>query len=66
MSNEWSPSDYSNMLTVGAAAIGSTMLILFKSRCSNVRLCCGLLACDRKVKDGDDIENQVEPPENNP
>ena len=30
--SEWTPNDYSNILTVGAAALCSVLLILFKSR----------------------------------
>ena len=45
----WTPNDYSNIITIGAAAVGSVMLILFKSKCSNIKLCCGLLSCDREV-----------------
>jgi hypothetical protein len=66
MTNVWTPSDYSNVLTVGSAAIGSIMLIVFKSRCSNVKLCCGLLSCDRKVKDDEENPRLETIPENNP
>ena len=50
----WTPNDYSNIITIGAAAIGAVMLILFKSKCSNIKLCCGLLSCDREVGNDDD------------
>ena len=58
----WSPGDYSNIITIGSAAIGSVMLILFKSRCSKVSLCCGLWACDREVKDEDEAAAQADNP----
>ena len=43
----WTPNDYSNIITIGAAAVGSVMLILFKSRCKNIKLCCGAVECVR-------------------
>tara|TARA_R110002020_G_C15838197_1_gene734898 strand:- start:82 stop:294 length:213 start_codon:yes stop_codon:yes gene_type:complete len=63
----WTPNDYSNIITIGAAAVGSVMLILFKSRCSNIKLCCGLLSCDREippeeVADDEGQDNQDNPP----
>ena len=45
MSSTWTPDDYSNIITIGAAAVGSVMLILYKSRCTKISLCCGLWAC---------------------
>ena len=60
----WGPGDYSNIITIGAAAIGSVLLIVFKSRCSNISLCCGLFACERKIKeDGEeeDPDEEVQP-----
>ena len=32
----WTPNDYANIITIGASAIGSVMLILFKSRCRKI------------------------------
>ena len=52
----WTPNDYSNFITICAAAIGSTLLVIFKSRCSHISLCCGLWSCDREVKDDDDVD----------
>ena len=45
----WTPNDYSNFITICAAAIGSTLLVLFKSRCSKITFCWGLYSCDREV-----------------
>ena len=56
MSAVWTPNDYSNIITIGAAAIGSVMLILFKSRCSKISLCWGLWSCDRDVTADEDEE----------
>ncbi len=54
----WTPNDYSNFITICAAAIGSTLLVLFKSRCSKISFCFGLYSCDREVlSDSDDEEN---------
>tara|TARA_R110000787_G_scaffold17004_4_gene53793 strand:- start:543 stop:743 length:201 start_codon:yes stop_codon:yes gene_type:complete len=66
MSTAWTPNDYSNIITIGAAAVGSVMLILFKSRCSKVSLCCGLWSCDREVNDEDAEPIQEEPVLPNP
>lgn len=57
----WSPNDYSNFITISAAAIGTTLLVIFKSKCSNISLCFGLLSCDRKVNEEDDEEQPQQP-----
>lgn len=73
----WTPNDYSNFITISAAAIGSTLLVIFKSRCKNISLCWGLIGCIREVKedseeeDGEDNNNNppqepIVPPANNP
>ncbi len=69
MSTEWTPNDYSNIATVGAAAFCSVLMVVFKSRCSNISICFGLLSCKRNVPDGDDsdeeqpaVNNQDQPP----
>ena len=35
----WTPNDYSNFITISAAAIGSTLLVIFKSRCKKITIC---------------------------
>ena len=66
MSTEWTPNDYSNIATVGAAALCSVLLVVFKSRCSNISICFGLLSCKRNVPESDEeqpaINNQDQPP----
>tara|TARA_R110002020_G_scaffold455033_1_gene671036 strand:- start:1949 stop:2230 length:282 start_codon:yes stop_codon:yes gene_type:complete len=57
MSNQWDANDWSNILTVGAAALCSVLMVLFKSRCSNIKVCFGLLSCDRQVKEDDEKKN---------
>ena len=59
----WTPNDYSNFITICAAAIGSTLLVIFKSRCVKVNLCCGMWSCDREIADpeGDSVEPATPP-----
>jgi hypothetical protein len=57
MTTNWTANDYSNILTVGAAAIGSILLIIFKSKCRNISLCWGMWACNRAVE----LENDENP-----
>ena len=54
----WTPNDYSNFITICAAAVGSTLLVIFKSRCKNIKLCCGIVECIREPLDmSDEDEN---------
>ena len=54
----WTPNNYSNFITICAAAIRSTLLVIFKSRCKNIKLCCGIVECIREPLDmSDDDEN---------
>ena len=68
----WTPNDYSNFITICAAAIGSTLLVLFKSRCSKITFCWGLYSCDREVASESDEDNEdpavppAVPPPNQP
>lgn len=41
--------------------ISGCLLVMFKSRCRNIRLCWGLVDCERKLQD----EQDEEPNENN-
>ena len=65
---DWTPNDYSNIITIGAAAIGSVLLIVFKSRCDKISVCFGLFSCHRKVKEEEEEDNNDPPiiPPNNP
>jgi len=58
----WTPNDYSNFITISAAAIGSTLLVIFKSRCKNIKVCFGLLECIREVKSDSEEENEEQQP----
>jgi len=69
----WNANDYSNIITIGASALASVLLVIFKSRCKTINLCCGLLSCNREVKDDESEEEQppnnneeIIPPNNNP
>ena len=49
----------------GAAALivsslGGLLLIIFKSRCTNIKCCCGLWECQRHVQEKEDEEEEEE------
>ena len=54
---EWNANDYANIITISAAAISSVLLVIFKSRCKTIDLCCGFINCLRDPMDEEDIEN---------
>ena len=62
--NAWTANDYSNFVTICAAAVGSTLLVVFKSRCVKISVCFGLWSCDREVQDDDDDDEAILPPGN--
>ena len=66
MSAVWTPNDYSNIITIGAAAVGSVLLILFKSRCKNIKLCCGVVECVREPPPAEDQQDDDDNNNNNP
>ena len=57
----WNANDWSNLITISASAIASVLLVVFKSRCTTINLCFGLLSCNRKPKE-DSEEEPVIPP----
>lgn len=63
----WNANDYSNIITIGASALASVLLVIFKSRCKTINLCCGLVNCIRDPKDDTDGEDdegeQAQPPQ---
>ena len=61
-STEWTANDYSNIITIGAAAVSSVLLVFFKSRCRTINLCCGLINCMREpaAADGEGAEQGAE------
>ena len=58
----WTANDYSNFVTICAAAVGSTLLVVFKSRCVKISVCYGLWSCDREVQTGSDDDEPIVPP----
>ena len=60
--NTWSANDYSNFVTICAAAVGSTLLVVFKSRCVKISLCFGLWSCDREIQDDAEDDERILPP----
>ena len=45
------------------SSIGGLLLICFKSRCTNVKLCWGCYNCERSVADIEDSEDSAKPTE---
>ena len=62
----WNANDWSNLITISASAIASVLLVVFKSRCTTINLCCGLLSCNRKPKEDDDEEEEQTNPASAP
>eukprot|EP01046_Picozoa_sp_COSAG06_P011407 COSAG06_NODE_650_length_13391_cov_5.990445_11_plen_88_part_00 len=60
--NTWTANDYSNFVTICAAAVGSTLLVIFKSRCVKISVCFGLWSCDREVQAESDDDEPIIPP----
>ena len=65
----WNANDWSNLITISASAIASVLLVVFKSRCTTINLCFGLLSCNRKPKEESEEEEErgepIVPPNNN-
>ena len=57
----WNANDWSNLITISASAIASVLLVVFKSRCTTINLCFGLLSCNRKPKEDSDEVKEEEP-----
>ena len=54
MTYEWNAGDISNIITISSAALASVLMVLFRSRCIRISLCCGLWSCDRVVQEQDE------------
>ena len=54
MAYEWNAGDINNIITISSAALASVLMVLFRSRCSHISLCCGLWSCDRVVQEQDE------------
>lgn len=61
ISEDWSSNDYANIITISAAAISSVLLVIFKSRCKTINLCCGAVNCLRDPMEEDDEEKKKKP-----
>jgi hypothetical protein len=61
MAYQWTANDWSNLVTISAAAMASVLLVVFKSRCTQIRLCYGCWACTRDVQHGSDDDRRVTP-----
>lgn len=61
---EWNANDYANIITISAAAISSVLLVVFKSRCTNIDYSClwGFFRynCVRDVMSDDETEGEKE------
>ena len=57
ISEDWTSNDYANIITISAAAISSVLLVVFKSRCKTIDICCGLINCLRDPKDDTEEED---------
>ena len=63
LSSDWNANDYSNIITISSAAIASVLLVIFKSKCSDISVCWGLFKCIRKVElEADDDDAEAPPP----
>ena len=65
ISEDWTSNDYANIITISAAAISSVLLVIFKSRCKTIDICCGLINCLRDPKEDTDEDNNDENNNNN-
>ena len=58
ISEDWNANDYANIITISAAAISSVLLVVFKSRCKTINLCCGMINCIRDpMEEGEENNN---------
>tara|TARA_R100001015_G_C4624990_1_gene183339 strand:- start:1054 stop:1425 length:372 start_codon:yes stop_codon:yes gene_type:complete len=60
ITEEWNANDYSNLITISAAAISSVLLVIFKSRCTKIDFCCGLWKCIRDPLDPEEMKKLEE------
>jgi hypothetical protein len=66
ISEAWGSNDYANLITIAAAAISSVLLVVFKSRCKTINLCCGMINCIRDpMEEGEENNNNNDNNNNN-
>ena len=54
--DDMAPNDLANLMTVGGAALCSLLMVVFKSRCTQISILWGLWKCDRTVPSESDEE----------
>ena len=54
--DDMAPNDLANLMTVGGAALCSLLMVVFKSRCTQISVLWGLWKCDRSVPNESDEE----------
>ena len=54
--DDMAPNDLANLMTVGGAALCSLLMVVFKSRCTQISVLWGLWKCDRTVPNESDEE----------
>ena len=54
--DDMAPNDLANLMTVGGAALCSLMMVLFKSRCTQISILWGFWKCDRTVPNDESDE----------
>lgn len=63
MAYEWTANDWSNIVTIASAALAPILLVLFKSRCTQIRLCYGCWSCTRDVQQNGSDDDETLAPE---
>ena len=58
----WSANDWSNIVPISSAALASVLLVVFKSRCTQISLFWGLWKCNRTVHEDKGDNEAVIPP----
>ena len=58
--DDYSLDQVAGALALVVSSLGGLLLIVFKSRCTNIRLCCGLWECQRAVPTMEDEESDEE------
>ena len=54
--DDMAPNDLANLMTVGGAALCSLLMVVFKSRCTQITILWGLWKCDRAPPSDDTDE----------
>ena len=57
--DDMAPNDLANLMTVGGTALYSLLMVIFKSRCTQISILWGLWKCDRTVPTGSERRGPV-------